>query len=189
MKRLSPWPMRLLKLNISMRKKIIFIALLNLLVAVSVSANVIAQGPDPTPRPTPSADDVNAVAKNMYCPVCENTPLDVCETQACADWRDEIYLRLSEGWSDQEIYDYFVERHGDRVLAIPPARGLNWLIYIVPPLLLAVGALLVFRILRSSLRAPATTITSDIDMKKAKLSKKDEDEYSARIEDELNKRQ
>ena len=29
-------------------------------------------------------DEVNEVARDLYCPVCENTPLDVCPTQACA---------------------------------------------------------------------------------------------------------
>ena len=35
-------------------------------------------------------DDVNQVARELYCPICENTPLDVCETQACEDWRQLI---------------------------------------------------------------------------------------------------
>ena len=35
--------------------------------------------------PIPVTDDqVNAIAHDLYCPVCENTPLDVCGTQACA---------------------------------------------------------------------------------------------------------
>ena len=29
-------------------------------------------------QPTPSDDEVNAIARQLYCPVCENTPLDVC---------------------------------------------------------------------------------------------------------------
>lgn len=172
-----------------MRKKVTIAALFGMLFAASMSVNALAQGPDTAQQPTPSVDDVNRVAKNMYCPVCENTPLDVCETLACADWRDEIHRKLAEGWSDQEIYDYFVERHGDRVLAIPPARGLNWLIYIVPPLVIAAGTFLVFRVLRTSLKAPAAAISNEGDTIKTKSSLPDEDEYAARIEAELNKRQ
>ena len=33
--------------------------------------------------PTPTDDAVNKIAKQLYCPVCENTPLDVCPTEAC----------------------------------------------------------------------------------------------------------
>ncbi len=44
-----------------------------------------------------SDDQVNEVAGGLYCPVCESTPLDVCPTQACADWRDPAFLhRCSE---------------------------------------------------------------------------------------------
>ena len=167
-----------------MSRKIIFVTFLILLLAFSVSISAYAQGPDTTPLPTPSDDDVNRIAKKMYCPVCENIPLDVCETQACADWRAEIRLRLSEGWSDQEIYDYFVERHGDRVLATPPRRGLNWLVYIGPPVVLLAGALLLFRVLRSSTGKPE----SDSDQEQSQPSSLKEDEFSARLEDELNKR-
>jgi cytochrome c-type biogenesis protein CcmH len=72
-------------------------------------------------------DEVNEVAKDLYCPVCENTPLDVCPTQACQDWRAEIRAQLSEGKSKEEIQQYFVEQHGARVLAEPPSPLLRLL--------------------------------------------------------------
>src|SRR5689334_10817027 len=82
--------------------------------------------------PTPSADDVNRVARQLYCPVCENIPLDVCPTEACAKWRADIRDRLAQGWTDEQIKTYFAEQYGDRVLAQPPARGLNLLLYLLP---------------------------------------------------------
>ena len=51
-------------------------------------------------QPTPSDDEVNAIAKQLFCPVCENTPLDVCPTQACAQWRELIREKLAAGWSE-----------------------------------------------------------------------------------------
>jgi cytochrome c-type biogenesis protein CcmH len=99
--------------------------------------------------PTVPDDAVNAVAKDMFCPVCENIPLDVCGTQACAQWRELIRLKLSQGESPEEIKAYFVEQYGDRVLAEPPRRGLNWLVYIVPPLAVLIGVVFVVRAMRS----------------------------------------
>ena len=99
--------------------------------------------------PTIPDDEVNAIAKEMFCPVCENVPLDVCPTQACAQWRELIRQRLSEGWTEQQIKDYFVQQYGDRVLAEPPRTGLNWLIYIIPPVIVLAGAVLVISVLRS----------------------------------------
>src|SRR4030065_2386407 len=60
-------------------------------------------------QPTPSDDEVNAIAKQLFCPVCEHTPLEVCPTQACAQWRELIRETLSEVWSEERIKNYFVE--------------------------------------------------------------------------------
>jgi len=95
-----------------------------------------------------SDDEVNAVAKKLYCPVCENTPLDVCPTQACKDWRELIRQQLSEGWTEGQILDYFVAKYGTQVLAQPPARGFTILVWILPVVGLAGGGLFLGRLLR-----------------------------------------
>ena len=69
-------------------KKILSIALL-LLILVGASASIVfAQDTFPTD------DDVNKIARQLYCPVCESTPLDVCPTEACRQWRDVIRTML-----------------------------------------------------------------------------------------------
>ena len=70
-------------------------------------------------QPTPSDDQVNAIAKQLYCPVCENIPLDVCPTTACAQWRELIRQKLADGWSEQQIKEYFVQQYGSRVIGTP----------------------------------------------------------------------
>src|SRR5688572_18784455 len=108
--------------------------------------------------PTPSDDDVNQIAQQMYCPVCENTPLDVCPTQACAQWRALIREKLAAGWTEAQIKQYFVEQYGARVLAEPPREGWYMLLYILPPLLLLLGGYIVYRAV-SSMRKPAVATT------------------------------
>ncbi|HEY6074430.1 MAG TPA: cytochrome c-type biogenesis protein [Anaerolineales bacterium] len=93
--------------------------------------------------PTPAAnidDEVNRIAKNLYCPVCPNTPLDVCSTQACIGWRAQIKDMLVQGKNEQQIRDYFVEKFGQQVLGAPPAQGFNWLAYILPFVGIILGA-------------------------------------------------
>ncbi len=141
----------------------------------TIVTNVNAQSDNPQP---PTDDDVNAVAKQLYCPVCENTPLDVCPTQACEEWRQLIYDKLALGWSDEQVKIYFVDQYGDRVLAEPPARGLNWLIYIIPPLVFLVGLLVVYRALRAWKKPPDTGQTSA-------PANIESDEYIQRLEEDL----
>src|SRR5574341_2319549 len=98
---------------------------------------------------TPSDNDVNRVAKQLYCPVCPNTPLDVCETKACEDWRAQIRDQLSRGWTDQQIIDYFVAQYGERVLAEPQRKGFTSLVWFLPLLVVLVGLGIVYEILRN----------------------------------------
>jgi cytochrome c-type biogenesis protein CcmH len=81
-------------------------------------------------------DEVNAVASQMYCDVCEGIPLDECESIACRQWREDIALRLSEGYTEDEIIDYFVERYGGDVAALPRDKSDRFLALIVPVILI-----------------------------------------------------
>jgi cytochrome c-type biogenesis protein CcmH len=147
----------------------------------SVLAADVVQAQEQPPQ-GPTDDEVNAIAKQLYCPVCENIPLDVCPTQACAQWRELIREKLIAGWSENEIKTYFVAQYGDRVLAQPPARGLNWLVYIIPPLAITGGIYILYRALRSWRQSPADEVEEE------QPDSVIDDEYVARIEDELRQR-
>lgn len=154
-------------------RSLVFILIL-LLVSTSIRT-VSAQEVNPDP---PSDNEVNAIAKELYCPVCENTPLDVCPTQACEEWRQLIYDKLALGWDEEQIKSYFSEQYGDRVLAAPPARGLNLLVYIVPPLLFAGGVVILYR-------AFVSWRKDSPDVEPPEESHLQDDEYIQRLEDEL----
>jgi cytochrome c-type biogenesis protein CcmH len=133
----------------------------------------------------PSDDQVNAIAKQLFCPVCENTPLDVCPTEACKQWRALIRLKLSEGWTEDQIKQYFVEQYGARVLAEPPRQGWYWLIYIVPVVLLGIGIYILYRAYLS-MRAPLAVETESVET--ATQAAVSQDDYLRRVEAELKKR-
>jgi cytochrome c-type biogenesis protein CcmH len=101
----------------------------------------------------PSDDEVNRIASQLYCPICDNMALDVCPLAACRDWRELIREQLAEGWTEQEIKDYFVTQYGDRVLGEPPRSGLNWILYLAPPVIILLGLILLI----SKAKRPART--------------------------------
>lgn len=94
-------------------------------------------------------DEVNAVAKDLFCPVCESTPLDVCPTKACADWRELIRTQLAAGKTRAEIHDYFARQYGDGVLADPPKRGFSLILWALPVIGVAIGGVLFVRYVRN----------------------------------------
>ena len=141
-------------------------------------------------NPTPSDDEVNRIAHQLYCPVCENTPLDVCPTEACRQWRDLIRMQLSQGRTENEIKQYFVQQYGARVLAEPPAAGFNWLVYVLPPVIILMGAIFLLSAMKAWAKPHAISVaTSSSANKKESVTKEvSKDEYITRLEDELKKR-
>jgi cytochrome c-type biogenesis protein CcmH len=161
------------------RKSWIVLAILILVVLIPVGVSAQDAGP--------TDDEVNAVAKQLYCPVCENIPLDACGTQACEQWRGIIRDQLADGRTEDEIKAYFVAQYGDGVLAEPPRTGFNWLIYIGLLAIFLIGGFLFFRGFR---QWRLSGLDSDQDRKVKKPSKPDKlsDEDIKRVEEELLKR-
>jgi cytochrome c-type biogenesis protein CcmH len=151
--------------------KIVFVALAACLTLLLLAAAPVrAQGPL-------IDDEVNRIAKTLYCPVCPNTPLDVCNTQACVQWRAVIKEKLLKGETELQIRDYFVQQYGEVVLGAPPAQGFNWLAYILPALGIMLGVAIAWLTVRGWIArqaAPSSMPVSDIPK-----------EYTERIEKDL----
>ena len=163
----------------------VLLTVLLLLAVIPVSAQ--------EPIGTITDDEVNAVARELFCPICESTPLDVCETQACKDWRETIRDKLAGGQSEDQIKDYFADQYGVRALAEPPAKGITLPLWLVP-LLTIPAAVVLFGLYLKNIRhsavgsseaaavvsQPTTDIADDPDQ--------DKDPYVARIERELREK-
>jgi cytochrome c-type biogenesis protein CcmH len=169
-----------------MLKRLLFVVTLALGLAAVFFAAALAQGTNPPPVQPVTDDQVNAVAKQLYCPVCENIPLDVCPTDACKEWRALIRVKLSQGWSEKQIKDYFVQQYGDRVVGTPPTTTpLNWLAYLVPPVAILAGIFIFYRAVRAMMRpAPQAAGNPAAPPETGQT----EDEYVRRLEEELKKR-
>jgi cytochrome c-type biogenesis protein CcmH len=151
-----------------------------LLVAAFIALSLaFISSPAPAQGPTPTDDEVNRIAKQLYCPVCESTPLDVCPTEACRQWRDLIRTMLAEGKSEAEIKQYFVTQYGVRVLDEPPNRLLT---YLVPGIAILLGGLLLLRGFQMWMK-PSGIETDAVEIEQ----KPAQDPYIARLEEELKK--
>ncbi len=130
---------------------------------------------------TVSDDDVNAVARQLYCPVCENIPLDVCGTTACAQWREEIRIQLVEGETPQQVVTSFVQRFGERVVGTPQDPTLRMISLLTPWLLGGLAIIVAAQtILRWQRRRAAPASAQD--------SSLPENAYLAQIEADLRER-
>ena len=81
--------------------------------------------------------------KEIMCPVCQGQTLDQSQSLIAEDMKKIIKLKISEGYNEKEIKNYFIERYGESIIAYPPIRGFNIIAYLVPILIL-ITAFIIF---------------------------------------------
>lgn len=112
----------------------------------------------PTAPPNVSADEVNAVARELWCPLCSGVRLDVCELKACEQMKEVIAIKLDEGENTASIRDYFVGQYGPQVLGEPPLEGYNWLAWLLPFVALGAGGYFLWTTVRRMARPTALSV-------------------------------
>ncbi len=78
----------------------------------------------------------------IMAPCCYGSPVADHDSEAARQVKAQIVRLLAESRTKEEILDMYVAIYGERILARPRARGFNLLAYIMPPLILLVGGLL-----------------------------------------------
>lgn len=125
-----------------------------------------------------SADDVNTVARDLWCPLCGGRlRLDSCELKACAQMREVIELKLAEGEDAESIRDYFLAQYGPQVLGEPPRRGFSWLAWILPLVAVAGGGIFLWLRLQQ-MAGPSRPAA-------ARVAGPEHDERERRLDEEL----
>ena len=147
-----------------------FALLFFLLTIVLLNSTMSALAQDDSTAPSDTAeitsDEVNEVARELWCPLCSGVRLDVCELKACDQMREEIAIKLEQGQETAEIKRYFLTQYGPQVLGEPPKEGFNLLAWILPVIMIVGGgAFVLARVqrMKSNRRAQdeAQTRTSD----------------------------
>jgi cytochrome c-type biogenesis protein CcmH/NrfF len=104
----------------------------------------------------PLDDETRRIGKQLQCPVCSGASVADSPSDLAGQMRSVIRARLQAGESEEQIIAYFVERYGDSVLIEPPRRGIGLAVWLAPIGMLALGGLLLWRLLRAWLRPHRT---------------------------------
>jgi cytochrome c-type biogenesis protein CcmH len=98
----------------------------------------------------------------LRCPVCQG--LSVADSPAAMATKMKARVRelLAEGYDEEQILAYFERSYGEFVRLEPPKRGINWLVWLAPPLALVGGLALIRRTLwRRKTDEPVTAMADD----------------------------
>ena len=82
-----------------------------------------------------------ALSQQLRCMVCQNQSIDDSDAPLARDLRLLVRERIAHGDSDKQVMDFLVARYGPFVLLKPPLNPHTMLLWFLPPLALAGGAL------------------------------------------------
>ena len=88
------------------------------------------------------------ISKDLRCLVCRNENIDDSHASLARDLRLLVRERLVAGDTDDEVYDYVVDRYGEFVLLNPRLTGSNLIIWLSGPVLLIIGGALAYSFIR-----------------------------------------
>ena len=127
-------------------------------------------------------DQVKEISYLLMCPVCQGQSVGESNSNLAHDMRDIVRKQLEEGKSKEEILAYFVNSYGESILASPPPKGINWLLWLLPGVAIIFGGLGITLFLYKS-----QGNKSEEKQSKAKTKPEVNNDYIKRIEKELEK--
>ncbi len=84
------------------------------------------------------------LSRELRCMVCQNQSIDDSEAPLARDLRLLVRERIAAGDSDAQVINFLVARYGEFVLLKPRFERQTWLLWLVPPLVLVGGGLVLW---------------------------------------------
>lgn len=94
------------------------------------------------------------IIEEIRCLKCQNATIKDSPAFLATDLRREIRRMLLEGYSNDQIFDFMVDRYGDFALYNPRASGKTLVLWIVPAAFLLLGGLFLANIVRKRMAMP-----------------------------------
>jgi cytochrome c-type biogenesis protein CcmH len=95
-----------------------------------------------------------AIGRQLRCPVCKTESIEESDADFTRDLRKLVREQVAAGKTDQQVLDYMHDRYGDFILLRPPFEPSTWVLWLAPPVILVLGGLFAFFMIR---RRPTTT--------------------------------
>jgi cytochrome c-type biogenesis protein CcmH len=125
-------------------------------------------------------DQTKELSYLLMCPVCQGQSVGESNSNLAHDMRDIIRKQLEAGRSKEEVLAYFVSSYGESILASPPPKGINWLLWLLPGVGIILGGIGITLYLLKAQKEDKNEGS-----KKINTQAKMDNEYMKRIEEEL----
>ena len=129
-----------------MRSLLLALLLIAAAAAKAVQPDEILQDPTLEAR-------ARALSRDLRCMVCQNQSIDDSDAPLARDLRILVRDQIKTGASDQQVLDFLVERYGEFVLLRPRLAPHTALLWLVAPVALISGAIVLIAFARRRTKA------------------------------------
>lgn len=84
----------------------------------------------------------------IMCPVCPGESIDQSQNPLAMQMRNVVVEKLAQGWTDDQVSNFFVDRYGPSVLLEPQKKGVALAVWVIPPVAVSGAVLALYLTLR-----------------------------------------
>jgi cytochrome c-type biogenesis protein CcmH len=115
---------------------------------MACAPQALAVQPDEIMRDPAQEARARGLSRELRCMVCQNQSIDDSDAPLARDLRLLVRERIAAGDTDGQVIDFLVARYGAFVLLNPRFETQTLALWLLPPLALAVGAVLLWGVAR-----------------------------------------
>ena len=87
----------------------------------------------------------NKITKNLRCLICQGQSIYDSDSEFANSLKILVDKKLSEGLSEDQIYEYFKSKYGEWILYDPGLNKNTYILWLLPILLFLVGGAIIYK--------------------------------------------
>ena len=87
----------------------------------------------------------NKIAKNLRCLICQGQSVYDSDSEFANSMKVLVDKKLKEGFSENQIYDFFKEKYGEWILYDPELNKNTYILWLLPILIFLIGGAIVVK--------------------------------------------
>lgn len=148
--------------------------LISLLMVFIVATPALAVNPDEVLDNPVLEQRAREISSKLRCLVCQNQSIDASDADLAKDLRVLVRERLTKGDTDEQIFEYVVDRYGEFVLLQPKMGSHTLILWFMPILALLAGIGIFMAKIRNRNTAKTAGLTDEENELILKALQKDE---------------
>ena len=90
-----------------------------------------------------NADIKSKITKNLRCLICQGQSVYDSDSEFANSLKVLVDKKLEEGFSENQIYDFFKEKYGDWILYDPELNKNTYILWLLPILIFLIGGVII----------------------------------------------